>query len=243
MGIYGINGVPLRTPYNVSGNELSKACDAMGNIVFPEFHHNTFSILGDSYSTYEGYMPYVGHAWYPNPGHTDVTSVEQTWWKLFENQTGLQLELNDSYSGSCICYDGYGDGTSDQRDNGASFLKRMVNLPYSQYILILGGTNDSWVPARLGSYKYSDWTESDKEYFRPAFAYMIDYITNKYPESTIVFIKNTGLGSSFSSSIDTICSHYGITEIILNNIDKQDGHPNVLGMQQINAQVRNVLGL
>lgn len=43
----------------------------------------SISILGDSYSTFEGYIqPDTNSIWYYNsPQHkTDVTSVKQTWW-------------------------------------------------------------------------------------------------------------------------------------------------------------------
>ena len=204
---------------------------------------NTFSILGDSYSTYDGYtnLKEGYRAWYPTNGN--LTSVDQTWWKLFEAQSGLELAVNESFSGTCICYDGYGTGTDDQRDNNESFLKRMSFLEYPQYVFIFGGTNDSWIPVNVGTYKYSDWTETDKESFRPALACLIDSVKKMYKLSTVIFIKNTGLGSSFSESIDTICEHYDVQVIALSSIDKSDGHPTVTGMAQIANQVESALEL
>ena len=35
----------------------------------------------------------------------------------------------------------------------------------------------------------------------------------------------------------TVCSHYGIENLVLSNIDKESGHPNVNGMEQIKNQI------
>lgn len=114
-------------------------------------------------------------------------------------------------------------------------------LEYPQYVFIFGGTNDSWIPVNVGAYKYSDWTETDKESFRPALACLIDSVKKMYKLSTVIFIKNTGLGSAFSESIDTICEHYDVQVIAISNIDKSDGHPTVTGMAQIANQVESAL--
>lgn len=248
MSVYDIGGNQLINVCDNSGVELNNAYDVNGSIIHTksgyECQPNTFSVLGDSYSTYAGYTDtqegYEGTAWYPRG---TVTNVDQTWWKLFEADTGIDLLINDSWSGTCICYDGYGDGSSDQGDRGISFLNRMNKIGYPQYILIFGGTNDSWVPVQLGTYKYEDWTETDKCYFRPALACLISNMLANHPLSTVVFIKNTELSSGISGSIDTICSYYGITEIKLTGVSKGGGHPTADGMRQIATQIINALGL
>ena len=58
------------------------------------------SILGDSYSTFQGYLyPESNRTYYPNE-KTGVTEVSQTWWNLFIKEQNLKLECNNSYSGS-----------------------------------------------------------------------------------------------------------------------------------------------
>ena len=53
------------------------------------------SILGDSYSTFEGHMqPDTNLVWYhavPDLKHTDVTDVKQTWWQQLIRQKGWRL--------------------------------------------------------------------------------------------------------------------------------------------------------
>ena len=60
------------------------------------------SILGDSYSTYEGFMtPSTNELWYyaQNPeARTDVKNVRQTWWHQVIKENGWRLCINNSYS-------------------------------------------------------------------------------------------------------------------------------------------------
>lgn len=235
MSIYNYAGEELSSVFDFDGNLEDVAYDYEGGVVFENTYvPNTFSVLGDSYSTFEGY---TARSWYPG---NDVTDVNETWWKIFESNTGINLLDNISYSGSCICYDGYGSGTSDQVQN--CFLNRMGGVGYPEYLFVFGGTNDSWVPVRPGEYKYADWTEEDKEYFRPALAYLLYTLKSERPRSKVIFIKNTGLSNDIGGSIDTICSHYLVQVISLNNITKAEGHPTKAGMQQIATQVIAAIG-
>lgn len=60
------------------------------------------SILGDSYSTFYGYVtPDTNLCWYGVPGEkkeNDVTQVDETWWRLFLKEYGYRLECNNSGS-------------------------------------------------------------------------------------------------------------------------------------------------
>lgn len=211
--------------------------------------NKTFSIIGDSYSTFKGYTyPLTNIQWYPtndsaSQGYNkgDVTKVEETYWYLFSKATGYKLEQNNSYSGSAISYDGYGDGTSDGKDT--SFCKRVESIPDSDLILIFGGTNDFFINVSQGDYKYSDWTETDKEKFRPALAYLINYLQTNHPNSKLVFILNTEMSESFNTSIETICNKYNIDLLKLVDIDKENSHPTIAGMQAISSQLVDFLNI
>ena len=65
------------------------------------------SILGDSYSTFAGHNPEGYAPFYPND-RNDVTKVEETWWSLYIEAKGYELEKNDSWGGTTICGTGYG---------------------------------------------------------------------------------------------------------------------------------------
>ena len=64
------------------------------------------SILGDSYSTFQGVGPAHYAPFYPND-RNDVKEVDQTWWSMFIKAKGYQLEKNDSWGGTTICGTGY----------------------------------------------------------------------------------------------------------------------------------------
>jgi hypothetical protein len=198
------------------------------------------SVLGDSYSTFEGAIPKGNAIWYfkrNNPNQTDVNRVEQTWWSLLIADKGWKLEMNNSFSGSTICNTGYNkDDYSDR-----SFTKRMDNLGNPDIIFIFGATNDSWAHSPIGEYKYDDITTDDLWSFRPAMAKMLAWMKERYAQSDIYFLLNDGLSNDINTSVKTICEHYGVKCIELHQIDKMAGHPSVKGMQQIAEQVAEAM--
>lgn len=194
------------------------------------------SILGDSYSTFEGYMATDSNAvWYTHAPQkrTDVRRVEETWWHLLIKESGMKLEVNNSYSGATICATGYrGDDYSNR-----SFYNRAFHLGSPDVILVCGATNDCWAKSPIGEFKYDDWTTADLFSFRPAMACMLYRLQTRYPNATVYFIMNSDLTEEITSSCRDICQHYGVKFIQLENIDKQSSHPSVKGMRQIADQV------
>jgi lysophospholipase L1-like esterase len=168
-----------------------------------------------------------------DPRRTDVKSVGETWWMQLIKKKNWKLELNNSWSGSTICYTGYGDEDYRLR----SFITRVPALGSPDIILIFGGTNDSWSNAPVGEYKYADWRRADLYTFRPAMACMLHKIKERYPTADIYFISNDGLKPEITESMAQICKHYDVPMIQLENISKTAGHPNVKGMTQIAEQL------
>ncbi len=198
------------------------------------------SILGDSYSTFEGSVqPDTNYVWYYKipKQQTDVDSVSQTWWYLFMKDKKFKLCVNNSFSGSTICNSGYQKADYSDR----SFITRMDNLGKPDIIFIFGGTNDSWAGAPIGEYQYEGFTNADLYKFRPAMAYMLQYMKKKYRRANIYFILNSELKEQINESIRTLCKYYKIECIELHEIDKKSGHPSILGMQQINDQIKRTL--
>ena len=113
----------------------------------------------------------------------------------------------------------------------------MDNLGNPDIILIFGGTNDSWAHSPEGNYKYSDWTATDLYYVRPATAYMLDFITKRYPNVEVYFILNSELDTAFNETAETVCKHYNVPLLKLHDIGKQAGHPNIAGMKAIAEQL------
>ena len=194
------------------------------------------SVLGDSYSTFQGYIPEGNEAWYYTPvdtSRTDVDNVTKTWWWQVINQAGCLIEKNDSYSGATVSYHGY-----DNQDYSArSFITRLPRLGSPDIILIFGGTNDDWAGAELGEYQYDHFTQADFYTYRPALAYLLQQAKERYPNVKILFIINSELRKEIVESTKVICSHYSIPYIELKDIDKKLNHPTVKGMKAIAQQV------
>ncbi len=203
----------------------------------------SISILGDSYSTFEGNVePDTNLVWYFNAldtARTDVNKVNQTWWYQLIKNNGYKLAKNNSYSGSTICNRGYfgADYTS------FSFLARARDLGNPDIILVFGGTNDSWAGVPIGEYKHdtSTITTDDLYTFRPALEKMMETLTLRYPNVEIYCIVNDGLNSDIVASFHEICPIYGAEVIELVDIDKHSGHPSIIGMQQIAKQLADKL--
>lgn len=194
------------------------------------------SILGDSYSTFEGYIPQGNVTWYFNrtdTARTDVDNVRQTWWWQLISEGGYILGVNDSYSGATVSYTGY-DG-NDYTDR--SFITRLERIVPSDILLIFGATNDSWAGSPVGEYKYGSLTREDLFSFRPAMARLISEAQNRFPGTRIVYIINSELKDDITSSIIEVCRHYGCEYVLLENVDKMSGHPSVAGMKAIKNQV------
>ena len=199
------------------------------------------SILGDSYSTFQDYIPEGNEVWYSLPRdakRTDVDNVKQTWWWQVVSNGGYLLECNDSWSGATICYTGYHDEDYSPR----SFITRLPRLGSPDVLLIFGNTNDSWCGAQVGEYKYAGIKRADLFFYRPALAKLLNEAQERYPNVRIYFIQNTELRQEIVESTRTICQHYNIPVIELKDIEKQAGHPNIKGMKSIAEQVLKVIG-
>ena len=62
------------------------------------------SILGDSYSTFGGFVtPESNRCFYNGESkESDVLNIEETWWYQIILKKGYKLEYNNSYSGSTL---------------------------------------------------------------------------------------------------------------------------------------------
>lgn len=212
--------------------------------LYTSYKKDNVVIFGDSYSTFEGYIPSGYPTWYYEGGSekTDVTEVSQTWWSQVISETNSQLLLNNSWSGSTIGYTGYG-GADESK--GASFIHRFNTLAEQGFfaqnkvdtLFIFGGTNDDWANSPLGSLKYDNFSNEDLYNVLPAICYFVKTVKETLPDADIYFIINEGLDSTITNGIIAACEHYGVDSISLVGISKTSDHPNVQGMQQIKNQV------
>ncbi len=207
----------------------------------------SFSILGDSYSTFEGYVdPETNDVWehYEDIG---VTNVEQMWWHKVAVNMDWVLDKNNSFSGALIC--NYQDFEGGNHYAPNSFVRRMNSLGNSNVIFILGGTNDVWQDAPFGDYVDVDWTEEQLCSFRPALAYLLSNMKRLYPTSKLYFLLETdpcpgGITEetrlNLIESVHRITSSYDVECIDL-TIHKNWWHPDAQGQADIARQVLEVL--
>jgi len=148
---------------------------------------NNTIIFGDSYSTFENYIPEGYETYYCEKGcpETDVTNVFQTWWHQVITEANLNLILNDSWSGSTMGYTGYDNVDCSQ---SSSFIYRFNKLVEQGFfnknkidtVFVFGGTNDSWANAPLGKIKYENWEINDLYLVLPAICYFLKTLTSKF---------------------------------------------------------------
>jgi len=71
----------------------------------------------------------------------------------------------------------------------------------------------------------------------PAFCYLLKRVKANVVGARVVVILNDVLKDEISDGFKTACKKYDIEFIALENIDKNFGHPTILGMSQIKEQV------
>lgn len=205
-------------------------------------------IFGDSYSTFEGYIPEGYSVYYGKVSacNNDITKVQETWWYPLIKEAGGNLVLNSAYSGSTICNTGY-SGRSEGPD--ITFIQRLDCLIEKGFhkenkidtILVCGSTNDSWANSPLGEEKTSGWEKEDLYDFLPAVNYFYHRLKENFKDARIISIFNTGLKDEITEGHKKACDRYGIETVELYDIDKIEGHPGITGMNQIKEQVLTYL--
>ena len=141
-------------------------------------------LLGDSYSTFEGFIPYPKDAaWYRANGtdfygNKTLSSPKETWWWRLLESCKYNSFLNASFSGTTIGYMGwnyYGEKDANGNvlkteedgrayDKEKSFPTRLNTYLANGYFnkfptdtfLLFGGTNDVWAN---GEYEYNNLGE------------------------------------------------------------------------------------
>ena len=206
-------------------------------------------IIGDSYSTFDGYIPEGFAPYYKRvtERRTDVTDVADTWWHKLISETGSRLAQNNSWSGSTICHTGYG-GTDTS--GTSSFLHRLdvlcekgfFNAEKVDTVLIFGGTNDSWANSPIGALNFGEPSREELFSVLPAVCRLMARLRELLPEAELLWLVNTGLKSEIRDGMISAAEHYGVKHVEFDEIDKIDGHPTVLGMEQIKESVKAALG-
>lgn len=251
---------PVREPEDIP-EALSEIPEKAGVMV---------SIMGDSISTFQGYIPVGYYDFFPENGL--VSDVNDTWWKRVLDEEGWTLCVNGSSSGAtCV-----GDSTGTDNPQCGCNEFRTGGLGGSDgttpdIIIVYMGTNDFLQSIPLGD---NDGTrqvaEGQVAAFGDAYTLMLDKLLVKYPSSKIYCCTITQIGgygtdtpyvemingegltaADYGARIAQIAANKnlpvidlhdcGITVENLHNTSGDGVHPTPEGMQYIAEAVRKVL--
>ena len=150
--------------------------DADGNNALPStYAGKKLSILGDSISTFEGYVPSGNATYYPKD---TVQAVADTWWMKLINGLDMVLDVNNSWSGSRV--------TTTNGETAAGCMARCQNLGTSpDVIIVFMGINDFNSEVALGTYDGKTAVPSTTTTFREAYGIMLDKILTKYQTAEV----------------------------------------------------------
>lgn len=186
FGSYGVHKAflyrspPASDSYRRTENSLG--IDLIGidvsqknNNVSSVYNGKTLSILGDSISTFSGYIPSGNASYYPSG---TVQAVTDTWWKKLIDALGMTLNVNNSWSGSRV--------TTTYGDTSAGCMTRCQNLGTTPDVIIVWmGINDFNNEVALGSYDGKSAIPETTTTFREAYAIMLNKILTAYPSAEV----------------------------------------------------------
>ena len=148
----------------------------------------TFAVMGNSISTYYGYIPDGYKVFYTEDKEKKYgIQVGDTWWMQLSRLSGLSFLANASWSGSRV--------SCDLLDSDAPFVSNarvaaVGRAGVPDIIFIMGGTND-WNQAKLPLGNYSTDTFTDSLSFRGAYAMLLHKLSTRYPSTKLVCLSIT----------------------------------------------------
>lgn len=163
----------------------SEQADADDSEYGDTWEGRSLSILGDSISTYDGYIPEGCAVYYPASGM--LTDVSQTWWMRLLDDTGMELCSNNSSSGSTCVGDSLdvGDpkyGCSSSRIS--QLTGRQGTSP--DLIIVYMGTNDLLIGFPVGDNDGTRLVEEGViENFSDAYTLILDKLESDYPAAQV----------------------------------------------------------
>ena len=151
-----------------------------------EYNGKRFSVLWDSISTFQGYSHPDDAAFYDTSRKLElgVLTPSDTWWGQVIEWLGGELLVNNSISGSTVCwhplYEIPSYACSKKR---TSSLSKDGILP--DVIMVYMGTNDWGCGTRIHYDERYDCTKETPALFSVAYRMMIERLKNNYPNAEI----------------------------------------------------------
>lgn len=225
---YAFNGWD-KDIYNITGNTTITATYKKGT---NNYVGKKFSLIGDSISTYQDFVPKGYATFYPYPT-ADVNDVNQTWWMQAINKLGGSLLVNNSYSGSCVAA-----GGSSSSNNINRLKELIVSNQHADVIIIFMGSNDC-----------NDKSGVSSASFKQQYCEMLDKLNDLCEGAEIVLctlpksnLYSTNRQNEFNDIINKIAVDYSLKVINLDKVDLvphliDSAHPGTSGMTEIANQV------
>ncbi len=235
-----------------------------------KYKGKVISIMGDSISTFEGYIPdedgfnLKHYARYPQDNL--LTDVNETWWMQVLMQLDAKLGINESWRSTEIYNYINAEVDSSTYDGTKACMAsttRIQNLGANgtpDVILFYGGTNDITQGRPVGTFDPAtaptevDLTSVKWDTVADAYVDAIMRMQYYYPDAMIVAMfpavtsKNTvSVIAPYTEMFTAVCDHYGVTHLDLRDsgVTKShlpDGtHPDAEGMDLITAMVLDAL--
>ena len=147
----------------------------------------TFSIVGDGLSAYDGRIPSGFVSYYPQD---TVDSASYMWWSMLASETGMTLIENASWDGSRVSWI---IGTTDDTKGKVAYtneriaeLVGAVQIP--ENIIVFIGSQDFHDSVPIGTLDIDSDVPSvsgEIRQFKPAYAAMLKNIIETYGSSTV----------------------------------------------------------
>ncbi len=223
------------------------------------------SILGDSISTFSGYIPVADGA---NLAHRSrypqedlLTDVNDTWWMKTIDTIGAELGVNDSWAGSTVSNILDENFKDFGPDAAMASMTRIGNLGSNgkpDLIFFFGGTNDAGKMVKKGSLDnrfIPDPASQKWESFADAYREALCRLRALYPDAEVIsmtpsfsngYYDNDRL-SEFADLVIEICLQYNVKCVDLRRSGitfdmLPDGlHPNAAAMDCIYKAVIDLL--
>ncbi len=135
------------------------------------------SILGDSISTFKGYIPEENEYYY-NGKNAGITSVNDLWWAKLADALGMELEVNNSWNATRV-------STTGRLADVAGCLRCEDLGDDPDVIIVSMGVNDFICNVSLGNYNGVGPIPTFTGSFREAYAVMLTRILAKYKTAEV----------------------------------------------------------
>ena len=193
-------------------------------------------ILGDSISTYEGYIDSSYKSYYPriqDGVRADVDDWTKTYWGiLLQEYWHAELDVNASWSGTCI---------TPRSDFKTDFLTRAGTFGNPDIIIVNGGTNDYLKRPQKGG------TVTPEDY-RTAYRNLLSFLKGKYPRALIIIVIGDFVKLDYGDISKETADEFGLPCVDFRQDSKNRGkvfdektnpHPNASGMRFMAEKIYN----